>query len=155
VSQTDHELDSRLQIRSQTVKRISLLLAAAVILAACSNSPTAPSQASIVGRWNLTTAYGAPLPVITAQTDQSKTEITANVLTFLADGTFTQVTTVRSTLNGAVTVQTFNNAGPYTVNGTAVTYSINGFSGPPFTGIINGSTLTVTDSTGSSVYQKQ
>ena len=75
-----------------------------------------------------------------------------NVLTFLANGEFTQITTVRSTLDGAVTTQTFSNSGTYTVEGTAVTYRVNGFSGPPFTGIVSGSTLTIG---GSTVYRKQ
>lgn len=137
------------------MKRLALALSVAFVLAGCSDSPTGPTQVSVVGTWNLKTVNGAPPPFITAQTGQDKTEIMGNVLTFLADGVFTQVTTVRSTLNGAVTTQTFSNTGPYTVNGAAVTYAVNGFSGPPFTGFVSGSTLTVTDSTGSAVYQKQ
>jgi len=85
------------------------------------------------------------------QTGHDRTEIMGNVLTFLAKGGFTQVTTVRSTLNGVVTTKTFSNTGTYTADGTAVTYRVNGFSGPPFTGIVSGSTFTV----GSAVYRKQ
>ena len=89
------------------------------VLAACgSDSSTEPS--AIVGTWTLQTINGSALPFVLEQSATEKSEILSEVVTISAGGTFTESTTLRSTVNGTVTTQSFPDGGTYTVSGSTL-----------------------------------
>ena len=108
----------------------------------------------MAGRWTLQSINGTPLPWVVLQSGANKIEVTADVLTATGTGSFTQVTTVRNTLNGLVTTETRSDAGIYTLNGNAVTFVFNG-NGSSGTGVLNGNTLNVGVSGSAFIYRKQ
>ena len=118
------------------------------------DSPTQPTPASVAGTWNLQSMNGTALPFVIAQTGANKTELTADVLTVVAGGSFTQMTTIRTTLNGQVTTQTIPDAGAYVLNGTNVTFQFIS-DGSIGTGTVSGTTLTVSTPGFSYIYRKQ
>jgi hypothetical protein len=132
-----------------------LLVAMVVLALGCGgDSTTEPTTASVAGTWELSTVNGAPLPFIVIQSGTSKLEWTADVITATSTGSFTQISTFRTTDNGQVTTNTVPDAGSYTLNGTAVTFTFNS-DGSTGTGSINGNTLTVTQPGTALVYIKQ
>lgn len=132
--------------------RATLLLVLA-LLVGCGDDGTGPGG-SIVGTWSLQSVNGTNLPFVIAQTGQNKTELTGDVYSVLAGGAFTQVTTIRTTINGAVTNQTITDSGSYTQNGTAVTFFF-ASDGSSVTGAVSGSTITMADDGVSGIYRKQ
>lgn len=128
-----------------------MLLAAAVSCGG--DKTTGPTAATITGTWTLQSVNGSALPYTVAQTGANKVEVTADVLT-IASSSFTQTTTVRSTINGQVTTQSVSDAGTYTLNGTAASFRFNS-DGSTGTGSFSGSTLTVAEDGFAYVYTKQ
>lgn len=114
---------------------------------------TGPTMVSISGTWNLQTVDGAALPYVVTQTGTEKIEITADVLTFTATGTFTEITAVRSTNSGQVTTQSVADAGNYTLTGNTLKAFYG--DGSTITGTLNGNTLNATTQNLSLVYKKQ
>lgn len=131
------------------MRYISLGLALA--LAACGDGGTGPND-SVAGVYSLRTVNGANLPYIIAHTGQDKVELTADVLTLVEAGSFTEITTYRTTINGQATVDTEPDAGSFTRSGTAISFAFN--SGSSGTGTIGGGTITVAVSGLSLVYRK-
>jgi hypothetical protein len=134
------------------MKKVFFALLALTI--ACSSDSTGPTSASVAGTWNLQSVNGAPLPFVVAQTGANKTELTADVLTVTSSGSFTEITTVRTTLNGQVTTQTIPDAGSYVLNGNNVTFQFQS-DGSVGSGTVSGSTLTVSTAGLSLIYKKQ
>jgi len=135
----------------------SVIAACALFIAAAcggDDSPTAPTMASIAGTWNLQTVNGSALPFIVAQSGSDKIEVLGDAITVTATGSFTQLTQVRVTQGGQVSTQSIPDAGTYTLNGSAVTFTFNS-DGSSGTGTLNGKSLTVTESGISLVYRKQ
>ena len=123
--------------------------------AACGgDSPTQPTSNSVAGTWSLQTVNGAALPYVAAQVGLDKVELTSDVITAVASGSFTQITQVRVTQNGQVSTQSIPDAGSYTLNGTAVTFTFNN-DGSSGTGSLTGNTLTVAQDGLVFVYKKQ
>src|SRR5262245_21206057 len=123
-----------------------LLVLALSLVAACGGDSTTgpPVQEQIAGTWTLSTVNGAPLPFTIAQTGTNKIEILSDVFVVVSTGSFTQTTTVRSTINGVVSTQSVADAGTYTVNGTAITLHFNS-DGSTGTASWSGNTMTTTD----------
>jgi hypothetical protein len=125
---------------------------AAVLLAGCgSDSPTAPTQASMAGTWSLSTVNGSPLPFV-FQADP-KIELLSDVLTVVSDGSFSEILQARYTQGTTVTTQTYNDGGTFSLNGTAATFRFN--DGSTGTATVSGTTMTVAESGYSYVYKKQ
>ena len=128
---------------------------ALVVLAACGGeSTTAPTNVSVAGTWTLQSINGTGLPYIVAQTGADKVEITSDVVTVVASGSFTQITTVRTTFSGQVTTQSVADAGSWVLNGTAATFQFNS-DGSVGTGSISGNTLTIASDGFAYIYRKQ
>lgn len=126
---------------------------ATVLLAGCgSDASTAPTQASIAGVWNLSTINGSPLPFV-LQASAPKIEIMSDQLVVSANGTFTESTVARVTDGATVSTTTIPDAGTYTLNGTAATFTFS--DGSSGTGTLSGNTFTVASGGFSQVYKKQ
>jgi hypothetical protein len=132
-----------------------LLLAIAVLTMACGSDATEPTtMASVAGTWSLSTVNGTALPYILAQSGADKLEWTADVITATSTGSFTQISSFKTTANGQVTTQTTPDAGTFSINGTAVTFTFQS-DGSTGTGALNGNTMTVTGQGFALVYVKQ
>jgi hypothetical protein len=81
-------------------------------------------------------------------------ELTSDVLTVAASGSFTQMTQFRVTASGQVSTEDVPDAGTYTLNGTAVTFTFDS-DGSTGTGSLSGNTLTVAGGGFAMVYKKQ
>jgi hypothetical protein len=125
-----------------------------VALVACggSDSATAPAN-SIAGVWSLTTINGAVLPYVVDQAGADKVELTADVVTFAAAGTFTHTSTARTTVSGQATTSSIADAGTYTVSGTTVTIRSNS-DGSTSTGTWAVNTLTIVEEGFTFVYTR-
>jgi hypothetical protein len=126
----------------------------ALLAVGCGGDATGPTTASVAGTWSLQSINGIALPYVVAQTGGDKVEITGDVFTAVATGSFTQLTTVRTTLSGQVTTQSVADAGSWSMSGTAVTFQFNS-NGSVGTGSLSGNTLTVTDAGYAYIYRKQ
>ena len=117
----------------------------------CGNS-TGPTV-SVTGTWTLETVNGYPVPFVSTQSGGNSDELTSDVITATATGTFTQMTVVKTTKSAQVTVDSIPDAGIYSIRGNAVTFDF-ASDAPTGTGIVDGNTLTVrTDIT--LVYKRQ
>src|SRR6185436_17936516 len=84
--------------------RLRIALASLLFAIACgSDSTTGPTAVSLAGTWNLQSINGSSLPFVIAQTGANKAELVSDVVTVVSTGSFTEITTVRSTINGQVT----------------------------------------------------
>lgn len=125
-----------------------------MVVAACgSDSPTQP-RASVVGTWNLQTIDGSALPYLVAQTDSEALELMSDVLTFDANGTFTQLSQIRVTQDGQASTESFSDGGSYALNGTAVTFTFDG-DGSIGTASLAVNTLSLASAGFALVYKKQ
>ena len=145
-----------LQMRSNAIVRwfvpLSLLMALATV--ACSSDDSTGPDTSVEGTWTLQSVNGSDLPYVVAQAGSDKVEVTADVLTVASGGAFTEITSIRVTSGGNVTTQSIPDAGSYTVNGTAVTFTFQS-DGSSGTGTLSGNTLTVATQGVSLLYKKQ
>jgi hypothetical protein len=130
----------------------TLLAVCAVLLALGCGDSTAPAG-SVAGTWNLKTVNGFSVPFVSPQGGGSTVELTSDVITATASGTFTQMTVVKTTTGGQVTIDSIPDAGTYTISGHTVTFDFTS-DAPTGSGDLDGSTLTVrTDIT--LVYKRQ
>ena len=126
-----------------------------VVAAACGgDSPTEPTPTSVAGTWRLQTVNGSVLPFLVGQVGADKLELTSDVLTVAASGSFTQMTQFRVTASGQVSTEDVPDAGTYALNGTAVTFTFDS-DGSTGTGSLSGNTLTVAGGGFAMVYKKQ
>ena len=142
----------------RTVTSLSLRAIWAIVLAsACSGGTdtTAPATSvSIVGTWTLQSVNGASLPYLMDQSGADKSEMTSDVLTFLATGQFTEIAQVRLTSGGQVTTTSVPQAGTYAANKGTVVLTFAG-SDTQARGTQTGATLAVAINGLAFVYQKQ
>ena len=139
-----------------TIARLRPLAALFLVLAAaCSGKDTtAATSVSIVGVWTLQTVNGAPLPYLMDQAGADKSEMTGDVLTFLASGQFTEIAQVRVTSGGQVTTQTVPQAGTFTASKGSIAMTFAG-SSTQAQGSQAGSSLTLALNGLTLVYKKQ
>src|SRR4051794_14186705 len=96
-----------------------------LVLAACgSDSSTSPTN--VAGTWTLQTINGSSLPFVVSQSGADKSEILGDVITISGAGTFTESTTIRTTLSGTTTTQSIPDTGTYTVKGSTLTLRSSG-----------------------------
>ncbi|MBM4193404.1 MAG: hypothetical protein FJ202_03360 [Gemmatimonadetes bacterium] len=125
------------------VAAAGLWLTAAV--AACSgdsSAPTASASASVVGTWNLQQVGNSPLPYLIDQNGADKSELTGGTLVFLSSGFFTEVSTVRNTTGGQVSMTSVPQGGTFTANKGAVQATFAG-AAEASAGTYTASTLTI------------
>ena len=130
-----------------------VLFALAVCLGCGSDSSTSPTGSSIAGTWALQTVNGSPLPFTLAQQGTNKTEVLSDIATADSHGAYTDITTIRITINGVASTQSIPDAGTYTLNGTALVLRSN--DGSSLTGSLSGNTFTVSADGFAYVYKKQ
>jgi hypothetical protein len=133
---------------------VTLVVLLAFTACGGSDSPSAPTPASVAGTWNLQSINGSALPFVIAQTGANRAEILSEALTVVSTGSFTQITTIRTTVNGVVATESAADAGSYVLNGTAATFTFNS-NGSVGTGQVTGSTLTVATTGVVYVFKKQ
>jgi hypothetical protein len=127
----------------ETMLKLVALLAFAT-LASCgpdAAAPTTPVPQSIAGVWTLQTVNGAPLPFTITQVGANKTEAVSDQLTVTATR-FTEVTQLRTTINGQVTLGSETDTGTYVVSGSNVTFRFDS-DGSAGVGTIGIATLTI------------
>jgi hypothetical protein len=135
------------------------LLALPLALIACgsdSNANTGPTLASLAGVWSLQTVNGQALPFTLSSAGGVKVELLSQVATVAANGTFAQVTTTRTTVNGTATTNALPSAGTFSLSGNLITVTVTGSGNA--TGTLNSSTqFTITDPTTQAqfVFKKQ
>src|SRR5438105_10939585 len=97
-----------------------IFLMGVVGLVACtdSNGPVA----TLDGTYDLKTVNGAPLPYTAFQNATQKDEILGDVIT-ASDGSFSQFTANRTTINGQVDEGMSVDSGTYAIDGTTVTFT--------------------------------
>lgn len=97
----------------------------ALALAGCIES-VAPSDADVVGTWNLQSINGDDLPVIIEENADERVEMTADDLIIEADGRLSGSTTYRIVpTGGAPFNETFHQTGTWRRDGDALQLTIN------------------------------
>ena len=130
-----------------------IFLVGALAVSACTDS-TEPI-ATLDGTYELKTVNGAGLPYTTFQSATQKDELLGDVI-MASNGSFSQFTSNRVTINGQVDDGMSLDSGSYAIDGTAATFT--SLSGATWTGTVAGDTLTVTFTVpagGSGVYVRQ
>jgi hypothetical protein len=106
----------------------------------CSDS-TAPA-ASVAGVWTLQSLNGYSVPFVSQQSGGDLIELTSDVITADASGSFTQMTVMKYTSNGQVTIDSIPDSGTFAMTVDGPRFAFNSGS-PPATGVIDGDTMTV------------
>lgn len=136
--------------------RQPFLLAVSLALACRSHFPSQPTNTSVAGTWSLQTINGSALPYVASQTGSNKVEITSDVVTAVASGSYTETTQRRITLNGDTTNQFLSDAGSFTLNGNVVILHSNiSGSGTTSAGSVSGNTLALAKDGFAYVYKRQ
>ena len=133
------------------MRKLPVVLIAAVIAAACGDSSTGPDLASSAGNYAMRSINGALLPFTLLTTADVKLEITSDTLYLTTNGHFADIGHYRRTTLGVVDFPADTLAGDWTIRGT--TLSMTSPQGT-FTGNLVGNTLTIEGAGISSVYTK-
>jgi hypothetical protein len=119
-----------------------LLAASVVVLGACESDSTGPA-AQIEGTYTLSTLDGQTLPAIFVEIDaDNRIEILSGVIVLNSNGTFTDQTDVRLTIDGEVTTEDEDASGTYTVSGNTITFTTT--EGGTYSAVINTAAGTIT-----------
>jgi len=119
-----------------------MAICALALAVGCGSESTAPTV-SVAGTWHLQTVNGFPVPFVSPQGNGDSIELTSDEITADALGNFTQMTVMKTTTGGQVTIDSIPDAGTYTVKRNGVTFIFQSNS-PSGAGIIEGNTMTVT-----------
>ena len=131
-----------------------LPLVMSLAIACGSDSPSQPTSASVAGTWSLQTVNGTALPYLITQSGTTKVELVSDVVTAVATGSYTEITQIRTTVDGQVMNESFPDAGSFTLNGTAVVFQSNS-DGSQTTGSVSGNTFTLAAEGFAYVYKRQ
>src|SRR5262249_23805793 len=107
------------------MRRLLAAVALSFAVACGGDSSTAPPAEQIAGTWTLQTVNGALLPFVIVQSGTNKVEVLSDVFVIASTGSFTQTTTVRSTINGVATTDSTADAGSYTLSGATLSLHFN------------------------------
>jgi hypothetical protein len=133
-------MHSKANISSARFARAAVAAAAVALLAACGSDSTGPSNANVVGTYNLTTVNGATLPYTVPNT--TGTEIVEQATATLSpDSTYS--VHANGTVNGSSS-SIAADVGHYTVSGSQVTFTSTIISSAQYTASATSSTLTAT-----------
>jgi hypothetical protein len=101
-----------------------LIPALAIALASCTEA-TGVANADILGRWNLSTVDGRPLPFAVDESATQRVEIVADDLTLNENGSLTGSTSLRLIENGqVVSTESFQQTGTWTRTGSSLSMRI-------------------------------
>lgn len=98
----------------------------------------------MAGDYVLRRVNGNPLPFATTTADGVKTEILDDVMSLYQGATYSQLTHLRITTNGVVTLKTTTETGTYGGQGTGLAFTRNSKL-PPRQSTVNNRTITVTE----------
>jgi hypothetical protein len=132
------------------MRRLANALAFATLVA-CGADSTGPRIEALEGSYSLKTVNGQPLPV-TLQGDGFTIKLTSDVMTFAANGTWTEAFVFQRTVGTTTTDETESDAGSWTRIGNTISLQspeIGAFQGT----LLNGS-LTFNDPGFVQVYSK-
>lgn len=128
--------------------RKTMAVLALAIFAACGGSDsTSPASASVGGTYSLKTINGSPLPFV-FQSGTTSVTILADALVVGENGTWTESTSYKQTVNGQTSTGTGGDAGTWVRAGTAVTFTSTTQGGSGYRGTFTGSGLDMTDDNG-------
>jgi hypothetical protein len=130
-----------------------LAIASLFAALACGSDSTSPDGGSVAGAYTLRTVNGANLPFTILQFGSDRTEIISETVVLTEAGRFTQTGTLRVTTSGIANTVPYSDAGSYTLNGTAGTFTFDS-DGSSGTGTIVDGTITVAYAGNSFVYRK-
>lgn len=119
----------------------ALITTCVVLLAIGCGDSTGPA-AAVAGTWTLQSLNGFAVPFKSPRAGGDTIELTSDVITATAAGTFTQMTVVTTTTSGVVTIDSIPDAGSYSVKGNVVTFDFTS-DAPNGSGVIDGNTMTV------------
>jgi hypothetical protein len=135
----------------KTIARV-LLLAMIPAFAACDDDSSGPDL-DVEGTYQLELVNNQPLPfVLDQQGTTFLAELTSAAITLNANGSFTDVATIRTTDNGVVTTESQPDGGIYTQNNSVVSLHYQG--GGIINATVNGNTLTITGPGATFVFRK-
>jgi hypothetical protein len=135
------------------MKRI-LIVAIGAVLFGCSTGPT---QDPAVGLYVLQTVNGSGLPGNLGTSGGVTVEILQEQFAIVQDGTYSRQGSLRFSQPGSITTQDAVETGDWRRNGTALTLTVttsNQGSSGSYSGALNGSTLTITQTGLVGVYLK-
>ena len=130
----------------------TVALAVAFTTACGGDSSTGPN--SVAGTYSLTTVNSSPLPFVFINDASGKFEILSDVYSVSDNGTYTNPTIVRSTVNGEVTTDTLMSDGTYTRSGSSITLTDSSDPTNKLSGTVTASALTINASGFVLVYQR-
>jgi hypothetical protein len=107
------------------LRSLTAILTAAVVLTACSDSPTGGSG-QIEGTYSIHTINGSSLPYTLFQFGNDKFEVLSGSMTLQANGTFTQTFSTRETEEGVTTTETSTSSGTWSRTGNTVVLASQG-----------------------------
>ncbi len=114
-------------------------LAALSMVASCGDSVTGSS--AVAGTYNLRTINGAVLPYV-QQVNETKVELLSDQIVVSANGTFTSMSTFRSTTGTVVALSNGTDSGTYSVSGASIILKYKS-DGSTSTGVIAGNDITL------------
>lgn len=133
------------------MRRLALALAVALSVSACGgDSSTDPG--SITGTYTLRTIAGSPLPYVLSEIGTTKYELLDDAVTLNANGTYTEISHTRATVNGQVSTTPSTDSGSYAVSGTDITFT--SLDGSTVTGTVGAGTLTIPTGGGPAIYAR-
>jgi hypothetical protein len=133
------------------LRRILQSLLVSSLLVACSDA-TGPVR-GVEGTWRLHTVDGQALPFILPEEAVDKLELMSEVITMVAPGSLTIVTTFRVTDGSDVFLDSDPDGGTYVVNGSTVTITW-ASDGSTSTATVSGDTMTFQDIDHTWVYRR-
>lgn len=123
---------------------LSFFAATAVLTTACGGDSSTGPGANVVGTYSLQTVNSKALPVTVYDDGTQKIEVTSDTYALSANGTYTNETIVRTTQGGTSSSDTLSYDGTYKQSGNSVTLTDSADPTDQVTGIVSGSTFTIT-----------
>ncbi len=123
------------------MRRLTVLLA---FLIACGGDSTSPNSDDISGNYTLRTVNGSALP-FSIQSGTTTLTVLSDALTVGSNGTWSEVTSYRQTVNGQTTTGTGTDGGTWVRAGSQVSLHSSAGSAGDYNGTYSSGTLTLTN----------
>ena len=126
----------------------------------CTDSPPdfklGPTDANIVGSFNLAYSNGQPLPILARLTTAEEWDMTSDQLVIAADNTWNETSkyTVTTFATGGVSSQQTASSGTYSIGNNQINFVITAGGTGGFNGSVNGNTLTLVYNGGHFLYTR-
>ena len=141
------------------MRRLPLLMSLVALLGcggASSEFVLAPTDANVVGTFNLTVSNGNVLPIVARLTADDEWDMTSDQLVMSADNTWTETSTYQVTtfLTGALTQQQTTSSGTYSIADSKITFVMTAGGTGTFIGSVTGNTLALVYNGGHFFYSR-